>query len=120
MYMNIVVKNLGIISSDKESVVKFILTDSGILLLGKCLWHKDLVAIFFGEECNFTIIGAGVVPEDIHTASLDKVLWGNWRSNGYNIVTEESYRELIRAALIPFEKEVNGLLEEESDVQGVK
>ena len=98
--MNIIVKNLGSVSGDKSSPIKFILLEDGTLLFGNCTWHKDL-GIAAHVDDTLHVIGAGVVPENISKAGIeDKASWGDWRSTGYGTVTPIELRESIRRALL--------------------
>ncbi len=106
---HIVVHNLGIISSNSEHKVKFILLESGILLFGKVEWHKDLMDIFAGEKAG-SVVAAGSIPKDIDAADLSETTWGGWKSTGYKVVTPPEDRAQIREALLPFKEEIEGLL----------
>jgi hypothetical protein len=98
LFMNIQPRNLGIVSGDEHSKVKFILLEDGMLLYGKCQWHKDLeVAAKFGDPIK--VIGAGVVPENIQGVSIEDNAWGDWKSTGYEVVTPTEFREPVRNAL---------------------
>ncbi len=107
--MTISVKSLGIVSGDEHGVVKFVLLEEDILVFGKCVWHKDLVIAFYGEEVNVTVLAAGVLPKDVSKVPLDDSYWGEWRSSGYNVITPPEYRNTIKEALLSFEQEINRL-----------
>jgi hypothetical protein len=101
--MNIKPHDLGIVSGDEESKIKFILLENGTLLYGKCEWHKDLaMAAKVGE--NAKVIGAGVVPENIAEASIEDNVWGEWKSTGYGVVTSLALRKDIQKALMEASK----------------
>lgn len=99
--MKITVTNLGALSLDERAQVKFILTEEGTLFYGKCLWHKDL-----SQEVklspNIKIIGAGIVPDDLETCSIDGDEWGQWKSTGYGLVTPQELRFPIKEAFFDY------------------
>ena len=98
--MNIQIKNLGQVSGEETSKIKFILLEDGTLLYGKCQWHKDLAtAAGIGEEVK--VVGAGVVPDNME--ALDDDAWGEWKSTGYSVITPLEFRESICKALFSFE-----------------
>lgn len=104
--LEITIIHLPDIFSCEGSQVKFILLADGRLLYGRCMYHKDLTTVFFGnEEGNtLTVIGAGIVPENPATQIEDEEAWGYWKSTGYKVVTEEMLREKIREAFILYNK----------------
>jgi hypothetical protein len=106
---NLIIKNIGIISQDKSSLVKFVLSEKNVLLFGRCLWHKDLVCTFYGDDVKIRVIAAGVVPKDVKNSTLIDEEWGAWKSSGYEVVTPEEYRGIIKDALSIFEDEINEL-----------
>jgi hypothetical protein len=110
--MNIRVKNLGEISGDQDSKVKFILFEDGTLLFGKCQWHKDLATAAKVDE-TMKVVGAGVVSSNIEDTSDEA--WGGWKSTGYGIVTPIEIRQTIRNALISTKWKGEILLESLSD-----
>ncbi len=95
--MQIVVNNLGVLSDDERARVKFILTEEGNLLYGKCLQHRDLSA-HVKLSPTIRIIGAGVVPDDMETCSIDDNEWGDWKSTGYGITTPPELKFPIKEA----------------------
>lgn len=95
--MQITITNLGRLSDDEKAQVKFILTEEGDLLYGKCLWHKDLGA-HSKLSPDVQIIGAGVVPDDMETCSIDDNEWGDWKSTGYGVTTPQELRFPIKEA----------------------
>lgn len=101
--MTITLHNLGDVSGDETSKVKFILLDDGMLLYGKAKWHKDLAdEVDLSKDTH--VVGAGVVPENIRDTSDEA--WGYWKSTGYNIVTPpEAQKEIMDAFLSALERE---------------
>lgn len=101
--MNIILRNLGNISGDDASKIKFILLDDGTLLYGRVEWHKDLVsAAELGQDIR--VVGAGVVPRDVHDTRDES--WGNWKSTGYNVVTPvELQKEIMNVFVSAQNKE---------------
>ena len=95
--MHIKITNLGILSNDEKAKVKFILTEEGDLLYGKCLWHKDLSA-HVKLLPTVEIIGAGIVPDDMETCSIDDAEWGDWKSTGYGVTTPQELKFPIKEA----------------------
>lgn len=81
---------LGVLSTDVSAKEKFILTDGGILLFGRVLYHKELVHRQFKRE-DVRVIAAGTIPDDY---SSDLENWG-WKSTGYGIVTDQELRPNI-------------------------
>jgi hypothetical protein len=107
--MDITIKNLGVISDEEGSFVKFVLLEEKILAFGKCLWHKDLIIALYGQDTSVSITAAGILPKDVSKTPLDDEYWGQWRSNGYDVITPPEYRSLIQKALLSFESEINTL-----------
>lgn len=105
----IVVENLGTISNTAEHKVKFILLENGVLLFGKVEWHKDLMNSYTGEKSS-NVVAAGSIPEFIDATDLSEMAWGGWKSTGYNVLTPLDYRVRIMEALLPYKKEIEGLL----------
>lgn len=93
------------ISDTEDSKVKFIFLEDETLLFGKCMYHKDLMEAFFKDEEEkyaIAIIGAGIVPHDIHVPIDDYDSWGEWKSNGYGVITPLPLRPVIQEAFIMF------------------
>ena len=99
--MNISITNLGVLSNEETAQTKFILTEDGVLLFGTCMWHKDLSAQVKLSP-NTKIIGAGIVPNDLTTCSIDEDEWGGWKSTGYGIVTPQELRFPIKEAFFAY------------------
>ena len=95
--MQITVINLGTLLDDEKAQVKFLLTEEGDLLYGKCLWHKDLSA-HIKLSPNVQIIAAGIVPDNMETCSINDNEWGNWKSSGYGVTTPQELRFPIKEA----------------------
>ncbi len=106
---NIVVKNLGVVSDDEKSLVKFILLDNGILLFGRVKWHKDLLDAYREAGADATVVAAGIAPKNIGKTTVKDDVWGGWQSTGYGIITPDEYKGDIKGALKPFEQEINRL-----------
>lgn len=106
--MNIIVRSLGSVSGDGNSKIKFILLEDGTLLYGKCQWHKDL-AVAAGIDEAVKVVGAGVIPANLMEAGIKDDVWGNWKSTGYGVLTPETLREEIAAALVSCKKEIDYL-----------
>jgi hypothetical protein len=102
--MKITCHYLGELSYDPQAKRKFIVTEDGRLFFGICLQHKDL-ALYIQLPPTTVIIGAGIVPEPHLLTSTDDVLWGGWRSFGYEIITPEDLRPHIMEALLYYTKE---------------
>lgn len=81
---------LGVLSNETDAREKFILVDSGMLLFGHVLYHKELAMYQFGRD-DVGVIAAGVVP-DSKISDLES--WG-WKSTGYGIVTDQELRPNI-------------------------
>lgn len=99
--MKITVTNLGVLSPDEKAQVKFILTEEGNLLYGKCLWHKDL-SLKAKLLPDTKIIGAGIAPDDLETCSIEGNEWGEWKSTGYGLVTPQELRFPIKEAFFDY------------------
>ena len=96
--MKITITNIGTLSEDEKAKNKFILTEEGLLLYGKCLQHKDL-SVYVKLSPTTKIIGAGVVPDDMETCSIDDAEWGGWKSTGYGVRTPNELKFPIKEAL---------------------
>lgn len=107
--MTISVHNLNVVSGDDNSKIKFILFEDGVLLFGKCKWHRDLAEVVPDIVSNLKVLGAGVVPKNIEKVNLENEFWGDWESTGYKVVTVDSLRSTVREALLPFSSEINDL-----------
>ena len=91
-----------IAKSDKNIYHKFILLETGELLYGMCLYHKQL-ADAYTEMTGIvlhSIIGAGIIPTDVTTPIEDTRAWGEWKSTGYNVITPQHIRSEIRDIFI--------------------
>ncbi len=92
------------ICDTEESKVKFVFLENETLLFGKCMYHKDLMEAYFKDEEEkyaIMVIGAGVLPHDVHVP-VDDDSWGEWRSSGYGVVTSIHLRPVIQEAFIMF------------------
>lgn len=105
-FMEISMTNLGIISDDERAQYKFILTEEGKLYYGKCLWHKDLGNVAHLSPTT-EIIGAGIVPDDLMTCSIDGDEWGAWKSTGYGVITPVELRFPIKEAFFLHKQTAN-------------
>lgn len=72
--MQITITNLGVLSEDEKAKNKFILTEDGLLLYGKCLQHRDLSTHAKLPPAT-KIVGAGVIPNDMEMCSIDDNEW---------------------------------------------
>ncbi len=84
--------------SGKNIYHKFILLETGELLYGMCLYHKQLADTYTemtGIDIQ-SIIGAGIIPTDVATPTEDTDAWGLWKSTGYKVVTPLYLRSEIR------------------------
>ena len=99
--MQITVTNVGTLSDDEKARNKFILTEDGLLLFGKCLQHKDL-ALHAKLLPTIKIVGAGLVPDDMETCSLDDDEWGDWKSVGYGVRTPPELKFPIKEAFFSY------------------
>lgn len=95
--MKISITNVGTLSDDERAKNKFILTEDGLLIYGKCLQHKDL-STYVKLPVTTKIVGAGVVPDDMETCSIDDSEWGEWKSTGYGIRTPSELKFPIKEA----------------------
>lgn len=99
--MQITITDLGTLSEDEKAKNKFILTEDGVLLFGKCLQHKDLSS-YAKLPVATKIIGAGVVPDDMETCSIDDSEWGEWKSTGYGVRTPPELKFPIKEAFFSY------------------
>ncbi len=87
--------DLGVLSTDRAALEKFILTDDGTLLFGTVLYHKELTLNYY-KTGNVKVTAAGTIPE---TNLFDLDRWG-WKSSGYGVVTEPELRPKIAELII--------------------
>lgn len=106
--MIIRIQDLGNLSDEEHSKVKFILLDNGDLLFGKCKWHKDLQDASSYKTESVQVVGAGTVPLDVD-GFMDDEKWGGWKSTGYSVITPDNIRKQIVEAFKVYKGETPGL-----------